>query len=450
MILQRGDMMQVSVESLEGLKRKLTVTLPSEQVEKEVGARLKKLAHTAKINGFRPGKAPMSEIVKRYSDSVRLEVARELVQSSLPTAFSEQDMLPAGYPQIDLLECEANQDLKYVASFEVFPVFEVADLDNESVEIVKSEVTAADIDKMIQNLRKQNQNWINVERAVKEGDRVSIDFEGFIDGEAFEGGKAERYQLVVGSKSMIPGFEEGIIGAEISKPTEITVTFPADYNHEPLAGKNAMFKIMVNAIEEGQLPELDDAFAEQFGIDEGIDALKKDISENMTRMLERQLSSMNRDVVFSKLLEKNKIELPASLVDEEIHELKHEMFHRIFGPRHSENEKMPDFPREMFEEQAKRRVQLGLVFSAYVKKHQLTVDNDRIDAMIEKMAGAYDNPDELRDHYRKNERQMEQLKSLALEELVAEKLMSSMALTEKVMDYESVINPSKGDDVEGE
>lgn len=444
-------MMQVSVESLEGLKRKLTVMLPSAKIEEEVGTRLKKLARTVKMDGFRPGKVPMEAVVKRYSDSVRMEVAKELVQSSLYEAIAGQELLPAGYPEVDLLDIEPNKDLKYTASFEVYPTIDIVELNKEKVDIIKSEVAESDVDRMISNLQKQNQNWVNVERAVKDGDRVTFDFEGFVDGEAFEGGKAEDYQLIVGSNSMIPGFEAGLMGTKINKPTEIKVTFPVDYNHAPLAGKEALFKITVHAVEEGQLPELDDAFAEQFGIEKGgVKALKKDIKENMTRMLDRQVESMNREAIFTILVEKNPIELPAALVDEEIHELKHEMFHRVFGAKHSDNEKIPDFPRELFEAQAKRRVQLGLVFSEYVKKHNLVVDNDRIDAMIDKMAGAYDNPDELRKHYHSNKKQMAQLQALALEVMVADKLLESMSVKEKVMDYESVINPAKDNDAKGE
>lgn len=436
--------MQVSVETLEGLERKLTVLLPAEKLDGEVDVRIKKLARTAKMNGFRPGKAPMSEVVKRYADDVRLDAAKELVQSSLYEAISSQELTPAGYPNIDLLEIGAGKDLKYTAHFEVYPAIEVQELDNEEIEIVHSEVKAADIDKMIEDLRKQNQNFVPVERAVAEGDRVTFDFEGFVDGEAFEGGSAEDYVLVIGSKSMIPGFETGMIGAKIGEPCEVNVTFPVDYNHAPLAGKEAVFKITVNAIEEGQLPELDDEFVVKFGIKEGgIEALKKDIKDNMTRMLERQVSSMNRETVFSKLLEKNTITLPKALVEDEIADLKHEMFHRIFGAKHTENEKIPDFPRELFEEQAKRRVQLGLVFSEYVKKHEMVVDKARIDAMIDKMSGAYEDADELRKHYYSNKRQMEQLEALVMEEMVAEKILSTMNVKEKAMDYDSVVNPKK-------
>jgi trigger factor len=436
--------MQVSVETLEGLKRKLTVSLPSKKVEGEVSERLKKLARTAKMNGFRPGKAPMIEVVKRFGEGVRMDVAKELVQSSLYEAISGQALSPAGYPAVDLIEIGENKDLTYSALFEVYPSVEIVELDGVAVEVVKSEVTEAAVDKMILDLQKQNQNWVSVERAVANGDRVTVDFEGFVDGEAFEGGKADGYSLVIGSNSMIPGFEEGLLKAKLNKTFDLKVSFPSDYQHTPLAGKEAVFKTTVTLIEEGQLPELDQAFAEKFGVKEGtIDALRKDIKENMARMLERQLSSTNRQKIFDKLLEKNPIDLPTTLVDDEIHELKHEMFHRVFGTKHAENEKIPDFPRELFEEDAKRRVHLGLVFSEYVKKHEMVVEQSKMDAMIEKMAGAYENAEELREYYRGSKQQTKQLEALVLEEMVAEKLLSTMKVKEKKMDYDAVMNPKK-------
>lgn len=439
--------MQVSVETLDGLKRKITVSLPSAKVKEQVDERLKKLARTAKMNGFRPGKAPMHEVIKRFGQDVHMDVAKEMVQSSLYEAISGQDLSPAGYPSVDLLEIDVDKDLKYTASFEVYPTIEIVELDKTDVEILKSDVTASDVDKMINELQKQNKNWVPVNRAVADGDRATINFEGFVDGEAFEGGRAEDYQLIIGSGSMIPGFEEGIIGAKIDEPKEIHVTFPSDYNHAPLAGKKALFKITVTGLEEGQLPELNDEFVLKFGIKEGgLDAFKKDIKENMERMLEREISSKNREAIFNRLLEKNPIELPSVLVDNEIQELKHEMFHRVFGSKHSENEKIPDFPRELFEEQANRRVHLGLVFSEYVKKHGMVVDKARVDAIIEKMAGAYENAEEVRQHYRSNKRQMEQLEALALEEMVAEKLLEAMNIKEIKMDYDSVMNPKKDND----
>ena len=432
------------MEALEGLKRKLTVSLPAEKVEEEVNGRLKKLARTSKMNGFRPGKAPMHEITKRYAHDVLHDVSKELVQSSLFEALSQENLKPAGYPTIDTLDIEKGQDLKYTALFEVYPDIEVIEPEHMDIEIAQSEVKPADLDKMLQHLREQHQTWINVERAVANGDRVTLDFEGFVDGVAFEGGRAENHQLVIGSNSMIPGFETGLIDAELGKAFELNVTFPKDYNHEALAGKDAMFKVTVLAIEEGQLPELDDDFAASFGLKEsGVEALKKDIKENMTRMLERQVNSMNREKIFAKLLEKNPISLPEVLVEEEIQELKHQMYHRVFGSHHTENETIPDFPRELFEEQAVRRVQLGLLFAKYVEKHKMVVDKSRIDAMIDKMSGAYEDPEELRKHFHSNKKQMEHLEALVLEEMVSEKLLAMMNVKEKKLDYDSVMNPKE-------
>lgn len=443
--------MEVSVEALEGLERKLTVLLPAEKVEAEVDARLKKLARTTKMDGFRPGKVPFQIVVKRYSDEVRQDVARELVQSSLYEAISKKELSPAGYPNIDSIELEPGKDLKYTATFEIYPEIEVQEFDGEQIEIIQSEVKAADANKMIENLRKQNQTWKSVQRKVKDGDKVIIDFEGFVDGEAFEGGKAEGYEVVIGAETMIPGFEQGIIGAAIGKEMEINVTFPKDYNHEKLAGKDAMFKITVHEVFEGDLPPLDESFFEKFGIKEGgLDALKKDIRENMERMLERQVSSMNRDKVFKLLIEKNSITIPKALIENEISSLKHEMYHRIFGPKHSENEKIPDFPRELFEADATRRVHLGLVFSAYVKKHQMVVDKARIDDMINKLAGAYEDSSEFRESYYKDKQQMEQIEALVLEEMVSDKLLESLKVKEKKMSYEAIMNPQKNKEDQGE
>lgn len=443
--------MQVSVEALDGLERKLTVLLPALRVDEEVDVRLKKLARTTKMNGFRPGKAPMMEVVKRYEHDVRHDVSKDLIQSTLFEALALEKLVPAGYPIVDLLEMAAGQDLKYSALFEVYPVVEVNELDNVEIEIVQCDVAPSDVDKMIGQLQKESQNWGPVTRAVAQDDSITLDFEGFIDEVAFEGGRAEGHRLIIGSKSMIPGFEEGLIGAEIDKPLDIKVTFPADYNHAALAGKDATFKITVTAVEEGRLPELNDEFAARFGIMEGgMDALRKDLIENMTRLLGRQVSSMNRETIFSKLLEKNSIALPKALVDDEIEDLKHEMFHRVFGNKHTENEKIPDFPRELFEEKANRRVQLGLVFSEYVKKHEIKVDQARIDAMIDQMSGAYQDADELRKHYQSNKKQMEQLEALVLEEMVADKLLETMTIKPKKMSYDDVINPKKDNEDKGE
>ena len=436
--------MQVSVEALKGLERKITVSIPSDKIEEEVKQRLKKLAHKTKVDGFRPGKAPTKLVTERYSDGARQDVARDMVQSTLFEALSAENLVPAGRPSIEFEQLGSGMDFRYNAIFEVFPEFEIQELNKAKVEIVESSVKDADVTVMLDKLRDQNKEWNEVERSALNDDKVIIDFKGFIDGEAFDGGAAKNHELLLGSGSMIPGFEEGLIGAEKNKELDVTVKFPDDYQHQPLAGKEAVFKITVTSIKEGKRPELDTAFAEKFNITEGgIDALKKDIKQNMERELDRRVAAMNREKAFDQLLEKNKFDVPNSLVEEEIGNLKHEMYHKIFGNEHSANEKIPDFPRELFEEQAIRRVHLGLLFSDYVKKHQISVDKARVDAMIEKLASAYEHPEELREWYRGDKERLGDLESLVMEEIVSEKILADADITKVKMDYEAVMNPKK-------
>jgi trigger factor len=443
--------MQVSVETLKGLERKVTVSVPTEKVEEEVSLRLRNLARKVKVDGFRPGKVPMDVVKNRYSDSVREEVAREMVQSTLYEALQKNELVPAGYPSVEPEQIEQGKDFKYTAVFEILPVFEIAELNQAVVEQTRSEVKDKDVKDMLDKLREQNKEWHEVSHAVKSGNKVVIDFQGFLGDKPFEGGTAEGHELVIGSGAMIPGFEDGIIGGKIDNPFDIKVNFPEDYGHKDLAGKEATFKITVQKVMEGKLPELDDAFAEKFNIKKGgVEALTKDIKDNMTRELERRVGMMNREKLFDKLMEVNKVDLPLALVDKEIEHLKHDMYHRLFGHEHKENEVIPDFPRELFEEQANRRVHLGLLFSEYVKKHQITAEKDRVNAMIDKFASAYESPDELRAWYQSSKEHLAEIEALVMEDLVAEKIAADAKLKNKNMDYDSVMNPKKGTDNKGE
>ncbi|MGQ3892212.1 trigger factor [Legionella sp. CNM-4043-24] len=443
--------MQVSVETLKGLERKVTVSVPSNKVEEEVGLRLKNLARKVKVAGFRPGKVPMNIVTSRFSDSVREEVARDMVQSTLFEALQEQKLTPAGMPSVEPEQVESGKDFRYTAVFEVFPEFTIVEMNDAPLSLIRSEVKDSDVDAMITKLREQNKEWNEVSRAAAKDDRVTIDFKGFLGEEAFAGGEAQNYEIVIGSGSMIPGFEDGLVGGEVDKPFEITVKFPDDYNHSELAGKEARFQITVKKVMEGKLPELDDAFAEKFNIMEGgVEALKKDIRDNMTRELERRVSSTNRERIFDKSMELNVFDVPVALIDKEIEHLKHDMYHRIFGHEHHDNEKIPDFPRELFEEQARRRVHLGLLFSEYIKFHKLSADKERVDAMIEKYASAYEDPEELRAWYRGNKERLAEIEALVMEEVVAEKMSENAKITEKKTSYEDVMNPKKDQKEKGE
>ena len=443
--------MQVSVETLNGLERKLTISVPSEKIEAEVNLRLRNMAPKAKVHGFRAGKVPLALIKQRYSDGIRQEVAREMVQSTLFDALKANDLSPAGSPLVEPGPIVAGSDFTYTATFEIFPEIQVNELtENEKIDIVRAEVADSDLTKMLDKLRSQNKDWASVSRPVQTGDKVVIDFKGFIGDEAFEGGSADHYEVVIGSGSMIPGFEDDLIGAEKGKPCEINVKFPADYGHKALAGQEARFEINIVDVLEGLLPALDEAFAEKFNIKSGgVDALKKDIKDNMARELERRVGSINRNVIFDALLEKNKFDVPTALIDQEIEHLKHEMYHQIFGHEHADDEKIPDFPRVLFEEKARHRVQLGLLFSEYVKKHEIIVEPARVDAMIEKLASSYEDPAELHDWYKESKERRAEIEALVMEEVVSEKIMAAACAVEKVMTYDEVVNPEKTKEEQG-
>lgn len=440
--------MAVSVETLNGLERKITVSVPTEKIEEEVGLRLRNLVNRVKIHGFRPGKAPLSVVKQRYSESVRDEVAREMVQSTLYDALREHALVPAGTPNIEPGIIALGQDFSYTAFFEVFPEFSINELENAEIEVGHAVVTEKDVDALLEKLREQNKTWKTVTRPVAQDDRIVIDFEGFIDGEPMDHAKEKGYELVIGAGQMIDGFESGLIGATLNTPIEIDVTFPESYHEASIAGKPARFNIVVTEIKAGELPELTDAFAELFNIKEGgIEALKKDIKQNMMRELERRLSSMNREKIFDAVLEINQFDVPNALIEQEIAHLKHEMYHRIFGHEHSENEKIPDFPRALFEEQAKRRVRMGLLFADYVKIHKLEVESARVDAMIEKLASAYDNPKELHDWYHEKQERLAEVEALVMEEIVAEKMIENSKTIQKEMSYDDVMAPAKHKEV---
>lgn len=435
--------MHVSVETLGGLERKITVSVPTAQVEEEVSLRLKNLAHKAKIDGFRPGKIPFDIVKKRFGESVLQEVARDLTQSTLHTALKEKELIPAGYPFVEPLILESGKDFTYSATFEVFPSFTIQELDKATVEILQSSVDEKDVQEVLEKLREQNKIWEETNRPIIQGDKANIDFEGSIDNKPFDGGKADDFSVIIGSNSMIPGFEDGLIGKQKDEEFDLEVAFPKDYGHQNLAGKDAVFKIRVKQVLEGQLPALDDDFAKKFNIDGGIETLGKDVKQNIERELKLRLSSKNRESVFNKLLEKNSFDLPKALVDQEIEQLKHDMFHRIFGQEHKEDEKIPDFPRSLFEEQATRRVHLGLLLSEYVKHHKITAEQEQIDAMIEQFATAYENPDELRSWYRGNTERLAEIEALVIEEMAYEKILQDAKVIEKTISYDEVMNPKQ-------
>ena len=436
--------MTVFVEKLEGLERKVTVSVPLESVEEEVTLRLRRLMPRVKVDGFRAGKVPFHVVKQRYADSCRDDVRREMVESTLRDALQSNELVPAGTPTIELGTSSDNDDFSYSAFFEVFPEISIHELGDIELEVAEAAIADADVDQLIEKLREQNKEWRDVERPVEKGDKLTIDFEAFFVGEDTPHTQQNDHELIIGQEQMIAGFEDGVIGATMATPVELNLSFPADYHSSELAGKDVRFLVTIKSIKEGVLPALDDAFLALFDVETGgIDALKQDIRKNMQRELERRLNTLNRERVFDAALEINVFDVPHALVDREIEHLKHEMYHRVFGHEHTENEKIPDFPRVLFEESAKRRVHLGLLFAEYVKQHKMVVEPARVEAMISQLSSSYDDPEGLSAWYREKKERMAEVEALVLEEMVAEKMAADAKKVTKVLTYDDVMKQGK-------
>lgn len=431
--------MQVSVESTSALERRMTVGVPAERIETEVNKRLQQTARRAKVPGFRPGKVPMSVIRQRYEAAARQEALGDLIQETFYEAVVEQKLNPAGAPSVEPKVFEKERGLEYIATFEVFPEFQVADFDGIKVERLQAEVADADLDNMLDILRKQNTRFEAVDRAAQNDDQVNIDFVGKIDGEAFAGGSAKGTLLVLGSGRMIPGFEEGIVGTKAGEERVLNVTFPEDYQNLDLAGKAAEFSVTVNSVAEPKLPELNEEFFALFGVKENtLEGFRTEVRKNMERELRQAIKSKVKNQVMEGLVETNPIEVPKALIGSEVNRLRVQAVQQFGG-----NIKPDQLPAELFEEQAKRRVVLGLIVAELVKQHELKADEARVREMIEDMASAYQEPEQVVSWYYKNDQQLNEVRSVVLEEQVVDTVLQKANVTDKQVSYEDAVKPAE-------
>jgi len=428
--------MQVSVETIQGLERRLTISVPAEQIEKAVTDNLKNEAKRARIPGFRPGKVPVSVINKRYGKAIRQDITGEVMQRNFIEAIIAEKLNLAGAPTFTPGETSA-ETFEFVATFEVYPEVTLTGLDAIVVEQPKATVTDADLDTMVETLRKQHATFAPVEREAADGDKVKFNFVGSIDGEEFEGGKAEDFELELGTGRMIPGFESGIVGHKAGEEFEIDVNFPEDYHAENLKGKAAKFVITLIEVNAANLPEVNDEFALLFGVNEGgLEALKAEISKNMNRELEQALKASVKEQVINGLLEQNTIEIPKALIDGEVDVLRKQAMQR-FG---SQAANMPELPADLFTEQAERRVKIGLLLGEVIKTNELKAEDDRVNALIASMASAYEDPSEVIEYYHANKEMMQNMRNVALEEQAVEALLKTAILTDKDVNFEEFMN----------
>ena len=417
--------MQASVENTSAIGRKMSVVVPADQIETAIQTKLKQLSKRVKIQGFRPGKVPMKIVDQQYRGSATRDVLSDVIQSSMQQAFIENKIAPAAQPDIHPTPLEDGKDFTFTATFDVYPEFDKLDLDGVKIMKPESDVEEADIDRVIENMRKQQITWKEVKRKSKKGDRVIVDFTGSIDGEKFDGGSATDHPVVLGEGQMLPDFEKGITGMKGGESKDVEVTFPDDYN-EDLGGKLAVFAIEAKSVSAPELPEVDEDFIKEFGVESGKEKdLRAEVKANLEANLKSQLSSTLRQRTFDALLEQNETEVPLKLVKEEAQrmtqEQKNQMIQQGLDPKLLDNLPSPDF--EVLKPQAEKRVALGLLMMDIIRIKELKPDATRVDERIETMASSYQDPAEFIQYYKTNEQALAQVQSLVLEEQVVDLLL---------------------------
>jgi len=437
--------MRVSVETTSGLERRLTVGVPADRVDTAVDKRLQEAARNVRLPGFRPGKVPMRVMQQRFGAGVRQEVLGEVISQSFQEAVISENLRPAGQPSIEARKMDVGQDVEYTATFEVFPTVEVSTLDDLSVEKPVAEVTDADIDDIVEVFRKQQGKLVTAERAAAEGDTVVIDFEGFRDGEAFEGGAGEGTSLELGSGRMIPGFEDGLVGASAGEEKVLKLTFPEDYQNEDLAGADVEFKVQVKEVQELELAPVDAALFAQYGLEEGTEEeFRAEVKQNMERELRNAIeASVKNQVMDAVVAAHDDLELPASLIAQEVNAMRQQMFQQFGGGAPQDMDLSSVLPDEMFSEQAERRVKLGLVVAEMIGQFELTAEPAKVREAIEDIASTYQDPEEVINWYYSENEQLAGIESRVLEDAVVEKLLSTAAIAEVECSYQDALEKAR-------
>ena len=432
--------MQVSIETLSSLERKMTIEVPAERVESKVQDKLQEAARNFNMKGFRKGKVPLKVIKERFGRGVRQEVLGEVMSQSYYEALGQQKVKPASQPKIEARTFEEGKNLQFVALFEVYPEVKLADFSTISVDKKTADINESDIDNMIETLRKQRQTWAEVDRSAVDGDQLTIDFVGKIAGEEFPGGKAENTKLVLGSKRMIEGFEAGLIGAKKAEEKTLTLAFPETYHNKELAGKAVEFVVQVREVAEAVLPALDAEFFVSFDIKGGDEkAFRAEVKNNMARELKNAIRSTVKNQVVEGILKIHDVELPKALVENEVNVLRQQAVQQYGGNNRKIDDSM--LPAALFLDQAQRRVRLGLIMNEVIQQNQLKVDPAVVRSLVEDLAESYEQPQEVVTWYYSNKDQMAQVEAMALEEAVIDLILKSAKINEISCSYEEALKP---------
>lgn len=432
--------MDVTVENLEGLNRKITLALPWEGIRADVDKKLSQAQRKAKVQGFRPGKAPLKMVEAMYGTDIRNEVLNDAVVKAFYGVVEAQKLRVAGFPRFSEVEAQDDENtFKIDAQFEVFPEVKVGDLSAQEIEKFSTEISDAEIDKTIDVLRQQRTRYNHVERAAQKEDRVIIDFAGKVDGEAFEGGSAENYPFVLGQGQMLPEFEAGVEGLKEGESKDVEVNFPEDYHGKEVAGKTAVFTITLKNVSEATLPEINEEFAQQLGIVDGdVAKMREEVKKNVGREVNRRVAEKNKQAVMDALLAVSEFDVPTALVDEEVERMMKDA-RQNFINQGFDAKQLPELPADMFVEQAKRRVQLGLILAQLVEEQQLQPSNDDIRDIVAEFAESYEDPAEVIEWYMGDAERQQGPAALATEAKVVAYVLDQAKVTDKTLSFDEVM-----------
>lgn len=429
--------MQVSVEQSGNIERKMTISLPAERVDSEVTRQLQRLSKQVKVPGFRPGKVPMKIMKSRYLGQVMQDVIGDLIQSSYQEALGQESLRPAGPPAIETSSGGEGKDLEYTATFEVYPDLAELNLSGLKIERTLCEISDQDIDTTLDSLRRQRVEWKNIDSEAKEGNRVTLDFTGSVDGEPFTGGEGKAMPVVIGSGSLIPGFEDQLIGIKEGEERTLNVNFPDDYHATEMAGKEAVFEVKVAEVAEEVLPDVDEELAKSYGVEEGgIEKFRDEIRDNLSREAGDRIEITVRDALFQAVLDNNEIDVPKALVAQELKMLVEAAEKE--QPEISKNEEAV----AMYEKLAQRRVALGLILAEITDREKMIPAADAVENRLNKLAESYEDPSSFIEWYKSDRKRLSEIEAQVLESMVVDKLLKDAEITDKTVSFQELVNPA--------
>ena len=430
--------MQANLENLGTLERRLSVSLPLDQVNTEIESRLKRLARTVKLHGFRPGKVPLKIVEQQFGGQVRQEVLGDAVQRSFGEAVKEKQLRVAGYPRIEVKPTADGAKFEYTATFEIYPEIVVGSVENARIDRPVVEIGDAEVDKTIEILRKQRTHFHETKRPAANGDQARIDYRGSIDGTAFEGGTAEDQYVQLGGGQLLADFEKNVVGMQAGESKTFDMRFPDDYHGKEVAGKNARFEVILKEVREPHVPEVDEAFARSLGVSDGeVGKMRTEIKANLDREVKRRATARLKDQVMKSLLDATTVELPKALVDMEVERLMHNM-RQDLESRGMKADQIP-MPKEAFEPEAKRRVSLGLILAELTTQHKLEAKPDQIKAVVSEHAQSYEKPEEVMRWYYQQPERLREIVSVVLEDNVVQWVLAKAKVDDKPTPFDDLM-----------